>query len=149
MRLAIVQAKYCSSFQLTHMPRATTLAMAAKGKTRLLQQSQLSQHGEFWHVSVSEQQRSWLCGQNLRGPFVRAVLATKLEESARAMAADGTTKVLVSPPPRWVSAPNCTVGSLHDKRSWQCNQNLCRPFLSSQTLDYAAQFFPYQECNII
>ena len=32
--------------------------------------------------------------------FVRAVLATKDEESTRAMAADGTTKVLVSPPPR-------------------------------------------------
>ena len=37
----------------------------------LLQRSQLRQHGEFWHVSVSERQRSWLCGQNLYGAFVR------------------------------------------------------------------------------
>ena len=28
------------------------------------------QHGEFWYVTVSEQQRLRLCGQNLCGPFV-------------------------------------------------------------------------------
>ena len=66
----------------------------------LLQRSQLSQHGEFWHVSVSKQQRSHLSGQNLCGAFVRAVLAKNFEESNRAMAANGTTKALVSPPPR-------------------------------------------------
>ena len=37
----------------------------------MFQRSQLHQHG--WHVSVSEQQRSWLCGQNLCAPFLRAV----------------------------------------------------------------------------
>ena len=60
------------------------------------------QHGdhEFWLVSVSGRQRSHLCGQNLCGAFVRDVLATNFEESDRAMAADGTTEMLVSPPPR-------------------------------------------------
>ena len=43
-------------------------------------------------------------------PIMRAVLAMNFEESDQAMAADGTTKALVSPPPR------------------QCSQNLCRPF---------------------
>ena len=52
---------------------------------KLLQRSQLRQHGEFRHA--------------------RAVLATNFEESDTAMAADGTTKTLVSPPPRRVSAP--------------------------------------------
>ena len=64
---------------------------------KLLQRSQLRQHGEFWHVSVSEREQSRPCGQNLCGPFVRAVLAMKVEESARA---DGTTKALVSPAPK-------------------------------------------------
>ena len=44
----------------------------------ILQRSQLGQHGEFR----------------------KTVLATNVEESDRAMAADGITKVLVSPPPR-------------------------------------------------
>ena len=35
------------------------------------------------------------CGQNLCRSIVRAVLATKVEESVRAMAADGKTKALV------------------------------------------------------
>ena len=35
-----------------------------------------------------------------RGEIVRAVLTTKVEECAQAMAADGETKVLVSPTPR-------------------------------------------------
>ena len=65
-------------------------AMATKRKTR--QHSQLSQHGEFWHVSVSERQRSRLCGQNLRVPFLRTVLPPEVGESARAMAATARQK---------------------------------------------------------
>ena len=87
------------------MPRGNhAQSIATNGDQRedkkLLQHSQLSQRGEFRHVSVSERQRSHLCGQNLCGAFERAVLATNFEESDRAMAADGTTKALVSPPPR-------------------------------------------------
>ena len=50
---------------------------------KILQFSQLCQHNVFWHISVSERQQSQLCGQNLCGPFVGAVLATnvKVEES--------------------------------------------------------------------
>ena len=58
-------------FQLTHMPRGNLAQSNAsngdqKEDKALLQPSQLSQHGEFRHVSVSERQRSRLCGQNLR-----------------------------------------------------------------------------------
>ena len=65
-------------------------------KKEILQHSQPCQHGEFQHVGISEQQRSRPCGQNLRGPFVRAVLAMKLKESAQAMAADGETSTGIS-----------------------------------------------------
>ena len=58
---------------------------------KIIQRSQLHQHGEF---------------QNHCGPFVRAVLAKKVEEERSSkMAADGTTKALISPPSRGVSAP--------------------------------------------
>ena len=66
--------------------------MAARGEDKkLLQRSQLRQHGEFWHVSVSERQRSRPCGQNLRVPFLRTVLPPEVER-ALAMAANGETK---------------------------------------------------------
>ena len=64
--------------------------MATKRETR--QHSQLSQHAEYWHVSVSERQRSRLCGQNLRVPFLRTVLPPEVGESARAMAATARQK---------------------------------------------------------
>ena len=80
--------------------------MAAQGDRKdtklVIQRSQLRQPGEFWHVSVSERQRSRPCGQNLRVPFQRTVLPPEVEESARAMAANGETKafISISPPPR-------------------------------------------------
>ena len=75
--------------------------MAAQGEDKkLLQRSQLRQHGEFWHVSVSERQRSRPCGQNLRVPLLRTVLPPEVEESARAMVANGETKAFISLPPR-------------------------------------------------
>ena len=70
-----------------------------EGKT-LLQHSQLSQHGEFRYISVSERQRSRPCGHNLRVAFLRTVLPPEVEESDRAMAVDNKTKALVSPPLR-------------------------------------------------
>ena len=87
------------------MPRGNhAKSIASNGDQRedkkLLQHLQLSQRGGIRHVSVSEQQRSQPCGQNLRVPFSRAVLPPEVEESAQAMVADGTTKALVSPPPR-------------------------------------------------
>ena len=95
---------------------ATTLsrsrAMATKRKTR--QHSQLSQHGEFWHVSVSERQRSRLCGQNLRVPFLRTVLPPEVEESARAMAATARQKRSYLHHQGEFQLQNCTVGTVHD-----------------------------------
>ena len=58
----------------------------------LLQHSQLRQHGEFWHASVSERQRSRPCGQNLCVPFLRTVLPPEVEESTRAMVATARQK---------------------------------------------------------
>ena len=46
----------------------------------LLQPSQRCHKGEFRHVSISTQQRSLQCGQNLRGPFLRATLPDRALE---------------------------------------------------------------------
>ena len=37
-------------------------------------------------------------GSEFRGPFTRAVLPVEVKTSARAMVADGKTKVLITPP---------------------------------------------------
>ena len=86
LRLAVAQAKYCNSFQLTHTPRGThaqSIARSSNGDQKedetLLQHSQLSQHGEFRHVSVSERQRSRPCGQSLCVPFLRTVLPPEVD----------------------------------------------------------------------
>ena len=57
--LLVAQAWYWNSFQLTHMPRGNhAQSIASNGGQRedkkLLQRSQLRQHGEFRHVSVSD-----------------------------------------------------------------------------------------------
>jgi len=70
----------------------------------LVQRSQRCHNGEFRHISISTRQRSLQCGQNLRGPFVRATLPMRVGSCARAMADNGETKGLITPPPRWVSA---------------------------------------------
>ena len=82
---AVVQGKYCNAFQLTHIPRGNhAQSIAGNGDRKedktLLQHSQLSQHGEFRHVSVSERQRSRPCGQNLCVPFLRTVLPKRALE---------------------------------------------------------------------
>ena len=74
----------CNSFQLTHMPRGNhAQSIAGNGDQKayktLLQHSQLSQHSEFWHVSVSERQRSWPCGQKLCVPFLKTVLPSEVD----------------------------------------------------------------------
>ena len=73
------------------MPRGThAQSIVSNGDQKedkaLLQHSQLPHHGEYWHASVSERQRSRACGQNLRVPFLRTVLPPEVEESTRAMA---------------------------------------------------------------
>ena len=69
----------------------------------LLQCSQRYHKGEFRQVSISSRQRSLRCGQNLRGPFLRATLPMTVGSCARAMADNGKTKGLITPPPKLVS----------------------------------------------
>jgi len=69
----------------------------------LLHCSQRCHKGEFRHVSISTQ-RSLRCGQNLRGPFLRATLPMTVGSYARVMADNGKAKGLITPPPRWFSA---------------------------------------------
>ena len=68
-----MQAKYCTCTSL-HMPHGNHAELIAsnggqKEDKKLLQCSQLLQHGEFRHISVSDRQRSRPCGQDLCGPF--------------------------------------------------------------------------------
>ena len=77
--------------------------MAAKTKT-LLQRKEPCHRDEFWHISNSARQRSLRCGQNLRGPFLRATLLMTVGLCAQAMADNRETKGLITPPPRSVSA---------------------------------------------
>jgi len=64
IQFTIAQAKYHSSFQLTHTScgnHAQSIANNGEDKN-LLQCSQLCQLGGFWHVSISKGQRSQLGG---------------------------------------------------------------------------------------
>jgi len=90
-----------SSFQLTHMSRDVHAVQLIKpwsthggqdeDKT-LLQRSQRCHKGDFRHVSISAQQRSLQCGQNLHGPFLRATLPMTVGSCAQAMADTGRQK---------------------------------------------------------
>ena len=72
---------------------------------------QLRHHGEFQQVSTTAITAVW--SESLWG-LRKTVLATNDEESGRAMAADCTTKVLVSPPSGEFLHNYCVVLSLHD-----------------------------------
>ena len=80
----------CGSFQLTHMScddhavQLTEPWWPKRGRT-LLQRSQRCHNGEFRHVSISTRPRSLRCGQNLRGPFLRATLLMRVGSCARVM----------------------------------------------------------------
>ena len=107
----VAQAKYYSSFQLMHMSchdeaQSRSQQWRPKGDKRLLQCSQLRLHGAFLHTSVSD----YGCVvRTFVGPSVRAVLATKVEESTRAMAADGNTNALATPHQGEFQYQTCTV----------------------------------------
>ena len=90
------------SFQLTHMSRDDQLIEPWRPNEdrTLLQRSQRCHRGEFRHVSISTRQRSLQCGQNLPGPFLRATLPMTVGSCARAMADNGKTKGLITPPPK-------------------------------------------------
>ena len=100
----------------------------------LLQRSQRCHNGDFRHIIINTRQRSLRCGQNLRGPFLRATLPMTVGSCARVMAADGKTKGLITPPPRWVSAQLLYVCVSAWQWSQLCSQNLCSPFLRAVRL---------------
>ena len=132
--------------------------MAAQGEDKeLLQRSQFHQHGEFWHVSVSERQRSRPCCQNLRVPFLRTVLPLEVEESARAMVANSTARQKRSYLYHQGEFQHNYFDfvSLHHSdhdgvvRISVRHSEIVKRFNDYIILYYAAQFFPYQECNYI
>ena len=90
------------SFQLTHMSGDDDAVQLIEPRrpNRRLQRSQRCHNGEFRHISISTRQRSLQCKQNLRGPFLRATLPMRVGSCARAMADNGETKGLITPPPR-------------------------------------------------
>ena len=147
---AVAQAKYCNSFQLTHMPHGNhAQSIVSNGDQKedktLLQHSQLNQHGEFQHVSVSERQRSRPCGQNL---CVKNGTATGSRWSARAMVANSETKVLISPRPIEFQHQFFTFRSVLDSDHSRIvgQSHVLKHYI--YLLCYVAQFFPYQECNL-
>ena len=119
--------------------------MAAQGDRKdtklVIQRSQLRQHGEFWHVSVSERQK-------LRVPLLRTVLPPEVGESARAMASTARQKRSYLHHQGEFQHQNCTVGTVHDSD----HEGVVRIFVghsyhSNELFNYAALYFLYQECN--
>ena len=113
--------------------------MAAQGdredKKLVIQRSQLRQHGEFWHVSVSEQQK-------LRVPFLRTELPPEVGESARAMASTARQKRSYLHHQGEFQHQNCTVGTVHDSdHEGVYSQNLRRPFLSLERVIYIILYY--------
>ena len=108
--------------------------MAAQGEDKkLIQHSQLRQHGEFWHVSVSERQRSRPCSQNLRVPFLRTVLPPEVGESARAMASTARQKHSYLHHQGEFQHQNCTVATVHDSNHEGVVRNfVCHSYHSNE-----------------
>jgi len=85
------------SFQLTHMSRGDHAVHRSSyggqnANKTLLQLSQSCHKGDFQHVSISARQQSLRCGQNLRGPFLRATLPMTVGSCARTKAINGRQK---------------------------------------------------------
>jgi len=67
--------------------------MAVEMKTKhCYSAAQCCHKGEFRHVSISAQQRSLRCGQNLHGPFLRTTLPMAVGSCSRVMADTGRQK---------------------------------------------------------
>jgi len=121
----------------------------------LLQHSQHCHKGEFRHVNFSARQQSLRCRHNLRRAFLRATLAMTAGSCAQAMAATGRQKgSLLHHQGEFLHNYYMFV-SLHDSD----HEGVVRIFVALScelwgylftliTLDYTAQFFPYQECNV-
>ena len=99
-----------SSFQLTHMSHEDHV----REDKNLLQRSQLRQHGEFRHVSVSERQRLRLCGQDLCGAFVRLYWQPTLKRAIEQWRPTAQQKRLYLHHQGEFQHQNCTVRTVHD-----------------------------------
>ena len=101
-------------------------------------------NGEFWHVSVSERQRSRPCSQNLRVPFLRTVLPPEVGESARAMASMARQKRSYLHHQGEFQHQNCTVGTVHDSDREGVVKIFVRHSYHSNELYYITRhnFFP-------
>ena len=93
----------CGSFQLTHVtwwPRCSMIELwRPKRRQNIITALMRCHKGEFRHVGISTRQQSLRCGQNL----LRATLPMRVGSCAWAMADNGETKGLITPPSRWVS----------------------------------------------
>ena len=115
--LLVAQATRCSSFQLMHMSLEDHVRVGngiRRDDKNLIQRSQLCQHGEFRHVSVSERQRSWLCGQNLCGAFVRLYWQSTSKGAIEQWQPTAQQKRLYLHHRGEFQHQNCTVGTVHD-----------------------------------
>ena len=117
--------------------------MAAQGEgKKLLQCSQLHQHGELWHASVSERQRSRPCGQNLRVPLEWYCH----RKSKRALEQWWPT---VRQKRSYLKHQGDFQHQLFTFRSVRDSDHGGVVRISVILIIYTAQFFPYQECNLI
>jgi len=143
-------------------------AMAAKTKTNVI--TALTTLPQRW-VSARKHQ----CTTAITTMWAESSWAIPESCAARIMRSsdgdNGETKGLITPPSKWVSAQLLYVCVTAWWRSRRSSQNLCSPFLRAvrlfiyiiyiiyitrhnfsptwSVIDYAAQFFPYQECNYL
>ena len=114
----LAQAKYCKFVPInahaTWQPVDREQQWRPKGRQDIITALTTEPARWVWHVSVSERQRSRLCGQNIRVPFLRTVLPPEVGESARAMAATARQKRLYLHHQGEFQHKNCTLGSLND-----------------------------------
>ena len=94
----------------------------------LLQCSQRCHEGEFWHVRISARQQSLRCGQNLRGPFLRATLPMTVGLCTRVMAERWEDKGAHNSTIR-MSFYTIIYVCVSAHHSWRCSQNVHRSFL--------------------
>ena len=111
-----------------------------------LQRSQRCHKDEFRHVRISTRQRSLRCGQKSSWAFPESYTADDSSIVRSSDGGHGETKGFITPP--------SVTESLHDSD----HEGVVRIFVALScelwglfnyiTLHYAAQFLPYEECNI-
>ena len=74
-------------------------------QTQIITALTTSPPGWVWHISVNVRWQSWQCSQNLCEPFLRAVLPMIVKVGHSSNSGRWETKALITPPARWVSAP--------------------------------------------